>query len=146
MDYLLPFLKIFLFCDVPHDDVINVLQSHPFPVQSRLVHVVHSRKKIRETKAKFELNLATSVKDNKKSFYRYINSKRRGKENLHSLLDMDGNIVIKDEEKVEVFNTFFTSVFNSKTGCPEDSWLLELVERDKKLNSPPVIKEETATC
>ncbi|KAJ7406301.1 hypothetical protein BTVI_65872 [Pitangus sulphuratus] len=38
--------------------------------------------------------------------------------------------------------------FSCKTGCPEDSWLLELVDRDKKLNSPPVInrkswKEET---
>ncbi|KAJ7399674.1 hypothetical protein BTVI_112490 [Pitangus sulphuratus] len=56
---------------------------------------------------------------------------------------MDGNIVIKDEDKAEVFNTFFTSAFNSKTGCPEDNWLLELVDRDKKLNSPLVIKEET---
>ncbi|KAJ7410218.1 hypothetical protein BTVI_53957 [Pitangus sulphuratus] len=53
---------------------------------------------------------------------------------------MGGNIVIKD--KVEVFNTFFTSVFNSKTGCPEDSWLLELVDRDKKLNCPLIIEEE----
>ncbi|KAJ7396395.1 hypothetical protein BTVI_145453 [Pitangus sulphuratus] len=34
-------------------------------------------------------------------------------------------------------------IFNSKTGSPEDSWLLELVDRDKRLNSPTVIKEET---
>ncbi|NXM07615.1 PO22 protein, partial [Tyrannus savana] len=101
------------------------------------------RKKIRETKAKLELDLATSVRDNKKSFYRYINNKRRDKEKLHFLLDMGGNIVTKDEDKAEVFNTCFTSVFNSKTGCPQDSWLLELVDRDKKLNSLPIIKKKT---
>ncbi|KAJ7425173.1 hypothetical protein BTVI_03850 [Pitangus sulphuratus] len=96
-------------------------------------------------KAKFELDLATSVKDNKKSFYRYISSRRTDKENLHSLLDMGGNIVIKEEDKAEVFNTSFTLVFNSKTCCPEDSWLLELVDRDKKLNRSPVFKEETVS-
>ncbi|KAJ7421905.1 hypothetical protein BTVI_15875 [Pitangus sulphuratus] len=56
---------------------------------------------------------------------------------------MGGNIVIKDED--EVFNTTFTSVFNSKTGFPEDSWLLELVDRDKKLNSLLETKEETVS-
>ncbi|KAJ7406534.1 hypothetical protein BTVI_65238 [Pitangus sulphuratus] len=56
---------------------------------------------------------------------------------------MGENIVTNDEDKADVFNTFFTSVFNSKTGCPEDSWLLELVDRDKKLNSPSVIQEGT---
>ncbi|KAJ7409612.1 hypothetical protein BTVI_56038 [Pitangus sulphuratus] len=58
---------------------------------------------------------------------------------------MSGNIVIKDEEKAEVLNTFFASAFNSKTGCPEDSWLLECVDRDKKPNSPPVIQEDTVS-
>ncbi|KAJ7409043.1 mitochondrial fission process protein 1 [Willisornis vidua] len=75
--------------------------------------------------------------DNKKPFYRYSNSKRRGNENVHSVLDMEGNRVIKDEQKAEVFNTFFTSVFNCKTGCSEDSQALELVDRDKKLNNQP---------
>ncbi|KAJ7411627.1 hypothetical protein BTVI_48903 [Pitangus sulphuratus] len=56
---------------------------------------------------------------------------------------MEGNIVTKDEEKAEVLNTFFASVFNSKIGCPQDKWPLELVDRDRKSNSPPVIQEET---
>ena len=57
-------------------------------------------------KAQLELRLATAVKDNKKSFYKYINGKRRAKENVHPILDAAGNVATK--EKAEVLNTFFT--------------------------------------
>lgn len=102
------------------------------------------RKKIREAKGQLELNLANSVKDNKKCFYKYINSKTRGKGNLHSLLDTGGNTVTKDEEEAEVLNTFFTSVF-SKTGGPQNNWPSEVADRDGEQNSPPVIHNETAS-
>ena len=46
------------------------------------------QEKIRKAKAQLELNLATGVKGNKKLIYKYINSKRKTKENLHSLLGM----------------------------------------------------------
>ena len=49
------------------------------------------REKIRKTKAQVELNLSTKVKDNNKYFYKYINCKRRARENLYSLLDAEGN-------------------------------------------------------
>lgn len=45
------------------------------------------REQIRKAKALQELNLATKVKDSNKYFYKYINSKRRARENLHPLLD-----------------------------------------------------------
>ena len=47
--------------------------------------------KIRKAKAQLELNLATKVKENNKYFYKYINSKRRARENLHLLLGAEGN-------------------------------------------------------
>ncbi|RMB95629.1 hypothetical protein DUI87_27741 [Hirundo rustica rustica] len=50
--------------------------------------------------------------------------------------------VIKDKEKAEVFNAFSVSVFNSRSGYPEGSWLPELVERDGEQNVPPAIQEE----
>ena len=55
---------------------------------------------IRKAKALLELNLATKV--NNKYFYKYINSKRRARENLHPLLDTKGNLVTKDQDKAEI--------------------------------------------
>ena len=65
------------------------------------------RDKISKAKAQLELRLATVVRDNKKYFHKYINNKKRAKENLHPLLDARGNAVTKDEEKAEVLNAFF---------------------------------------
>lgn len=49
-------------------------------------------KKIKRVEAQLELNQAIAVKDSKKYFYKYRNSKKRTKENLHSLLDAGRNI------------------------------------------------------
>jgi len=48
------------------------------------------REEIRKAKAQLELRLATVVRDNKKCFYKYINTKKRAKENLLPLLDAAG--------------------------------------------------------
>ncbi|KAK4818286.1 hypothetical protein QYF61_010428 [Mycteria americana] len=66
--------------------------------------------------SKSPVQRAGEVKD-KKYFFKYISSKRRAKENLQPLVDGGGNIATKDEEQTEVLNTFFNSVFNSKTNC-----------------------------
>ena len=74
--------------------------------------------KIRKAKAQLELNLATEVKENWKLSYKYINSKKRAKENLQPLLDVAGNMIIEDKEKAEVLQAFFTSVFLRQTKYP----------------------------
>ncbi|KAK4826229.1 hypothetical protein QYF61_006270 [Mycteria americana] len=79
------------------------------------------KEKIRRAKAELELNLAAAVKDNKKHFFKYISSKRRGKENLQPLVDGGGNTVTKDEEKAEP---------------------LELEDRDGDQNGAPIIQGE----
>jgi len=48
------------------------------------------REKMRKAEAQLELNLTAVVRDNKKCFYKYINNRKRAKENLHPLLDVWG--------------------------------------------------------
>jgi len=100
------------------------------------------REKIRELKAQLELNLATKIKDNNKYFYKYINSKRRARENLHPLLDAEGNLVTKDRDKAEVLNASLASVFNGKTCYSLGTQLLTLVDGDGEQKRPCMIHDE----
>jgi len=100
------------------------------------------REEIRKAKAQLELRLATVVRENEKCFYKYINNKKRAKESLHPLLDARGNIATKDEEKAEVLNACFASVFNSQTGYSQGSQPPVLEGREGERNKPPIIQEE----
>jgi len=78
----------------------------------------------------------------KKSFYKCINNRKRAKVNLHSLLDVRGIIVNKDEEKADVLNAFFTSVFGSQTGYSEDSQPPVLEDREGERKKSPINQKE----
>ncbi|CAM4609133.1 unnamed protein product [Caretta caretta] len=69
---------------------------------------------IRKAKAQLELQLARDVKGNKKSFYRYVNNKKKVRDSVGPLLNEGGNLVTEDVEKAEVLTVFFASAFTDQ--------------------------------
>ncbi|OWK55170.1 hypothetical protein RLOC_00015312 [Lonchura striata] len=59
-----------------------------------------------------------------------------------ALVLVGGNLVTADEEKVEVLNAFFASVFSEKMAFPQDSSPFGLVDGVREQNDPPIIQEE----
>jgi len=66
------------------------------------------------------------------------------KENLHPLLDAEGNMVTKNQDKAEVLNTFFATVFNSKTNCFLVTQPLALVDRGGQQNRLCIIHDSNS--
>ena len=61
-----------------------------------------------------ELGLASQIKDNKKSFFKYIGGKKKVPGNVGPLQDALGNLVVTPDDKADMFNDFFASVFLSR--------------------------------
>ncbi|NXR06414.1 RTXE polymerase, partial [Semnornis frantzii] len=104
-----------------------------------------NREKIRRAKAQLELNLATAVKDNKKCFYKFINAKRRTREKLHPLLNAEGNLVTKDEEKAEMLNAYFASVFSNGSSSALGTHPHEVGVREGNRNEDITTNEAVVT-
>ncbi|GAB0202834.1 hypothetical protein GRJ2_002749000 [Grus japonensis] len=99
-----------------------------------------AREQVRKAKALIEISLARDVKDNKKSFCRYVSGKRRRmRENVGPLQNETGDLVTQDMEKAEVLNDFFASVFTGK--CL--SHTAQVTEgRDWENAEPPTVGED----
>jgi hypothetical protein len=65
------------------------------------------RRAIRE----FEKKIAAEAKNNPKAFYAYARSKLKTKEGIADLEDGKGSTATSDEDKANVLNDFFCSVF-----------------------------------
>ena len=79
--------------------------------------------KIRRAKAQLEFDLAAMVKDSRKFFflYKYINKKRRTKENLHPSLGESEKVVTREGKKIGYLMSFLPQylLFNILLlGCP----------------------------
>ena len=73
-----------------------------------------AKKAVNESKRSFENKLASKIKDDKKSFYAYMQSKSKFKSNIGSVKGSDG-FMIEDRGKIaDEFNNFFASVFTDE--------------------------------
>lgn len=66
---------------------------------------------IRHCKREFETKLAENIKQDPKSFYNYVNSKKLTKNVIGPIEDSSGVLREKDEEVCEILNDYFSSVF-----------------------------------
>ena len=66
---------------------------------------------VRSAKREFEKKLADEIKVNPKSFWSYVRSKTKVKKGISDLDKEDGTRTQNDEEKADVLNKFFASVF-----------------------------------
>ncbi|KAK4810929.1 hypothetical protein QYF61_013337 [Mycteria americana] len=78
---------------------------------------------------------------NKKGFFKYVNSKRRSKENIAPILVEDGHLTNRDEEKAEAFNAFSPSVFNN-TDRPWAARSPELEDHERGNSAFPFVDTE----
>ncbi|KFM11756.1 hypothetical protein AS27_15251, partial [Aptenodytes forsteri] len=96
---------------------------------------------VRKAKGRIELNLARDAKNNNKGFYRYVSQKRKAKETVPPLMSKTGKLVTTDEEKAEVLNNFFASVFTA-TSLPTPLEWDGLQDRDWGSKVPPTVRED----
>ena len=70
-----------------------------------------TKRLIRSSVRDFENKIANESKYNVKAFWNYVNKKLKRRTGIGMLMHTDGNTVESDEEKAELLNGFFSSVF-----------------------------------
>jgi len=99
------------------------------------------REAMRRAKAHLGLILARDVKDNKKSFFKDINSKWKTRENVGPLLNQVGVLVTEDAEKAELLNAAFASVFTAKAS-PQEYQATEVRQEACRKEALPLVEED----
>ena len=69
------------------------------------------RRLTRDLRTQFESRLVRDIKDNPKAFWRYTNTRLKVKSRIEDLSDGTGATASTDQEKAEVLNAYFSSVF-----------------------------------
>ena len=72
------------------------------------------KSKVRSKIKEFEKNIATAIKTNSKKYWQYANSKLKTKSQVPDLKINETNYTTSEQEKVDILNDFFTSVFTKE--------------------------------
>ena len=65
----------------------------------------------RNLRRQHETNLVSNIAKNPRSFWRYVNSCLKARPNIDAIQRLDGSLASSDQEKAELLNSYFSSVF-----------------------------------
>ena len=103
----------------------------------------NARKKLkqalRKNKATYEINVAKNIKTNPKKFWKFVNNKLKKKDKLGPLIGPDQEVIDTDEEKANLLNKFFASVFTYENEILPNK---PIMQTDKKLCEFTISQEE----
>ena len=68
-------------------------------------------KAVKFAKKKYQKGLAASIKTSPKSFWSHVKEETKSKSTIGDLRDKDGDLKTEDQEKANILNDFFSSVF-----------------------------------
>ena len=78
------------------------------------------KKLIKQSKRRHEMYIATTSKNNSKTFFKYINKKKNVRSTIGPLKDSDGEIITNDQAMASKLNEYFCSVFNAPNNVRQD--------------------------
>ena len=102
-----------------------------------------AKSEIRKAVKNHEKNIIDKSKTNSKPFWKYVNSKLNRSTGIPNLAKPDGNLTSSDEEKANVLNSFFSSVFTQEdlTDIPiidnltDNTFLSEIIVTKEAVNN-----------
>ena len=65
----------------------------------------------RKAKGNFETKLADNIKQDSKSFYAYVNAKKKSSNKVGPIRDTDNNLIDSNKQTADCLNNYFSSVF-----------------------------------
>ena len=68
----------------------------------------------KEAIQKYEMKLAENIKNDSKSFYKYVRNRQKKKDIVGPLTNDEGDIIMDDKETAEELNKYFGSVFSQE--------------------------------
>ena len=87
-------------------------RNRKHPVYQKATKI--AKHEIKAARLNFETKLASNIKTDRKSFYAYVNSRRRVQPRLGPLEDSNGKLLHTDPEMAHELNSYFTSVFTQE--------------------------------